>query len=155
MGFSKKWNQINSKKTMTACDDLNEMSPISLRPLNTWSPVGGTVREGWGGITSLEEVRHCGQAWCFKSLLPSLVLSLLFVNLDVSSHLLLQHHVCLPAATLPALFVMNSYLSGTLNFKQTLLEVVLIMLFYHSKRKVRKTQPMPTTAIRLEEKHSG
>lgn len=110
-------------------------------------------------MTFLEEAHHWGQVWCFKSLPPSLVLSLLPVcgsRCELSPVAPTPWLAgCLPAVTLPALLVMNSYFSGTLNFKQTLLEVVLIMLFYHSKRKVRKTQPMPTTVIRLEEKHSG
>jgi hypothetical protein len=40
------------------CDGLNKDDPHRLICLNTWPLVGGTVREGSGGVVSLKEVCH-------------------------------------------------------------------------------------------------
>lgn len=44
------------------CSGLNENVLHRLRCFNTWSPVGGAVCEGSGGVALLEEVHHPGQA---------------------------------------------------------------------------------------------
>ena len=36
------------------------MAPQGLIHLNTWSPVGGTIGEGLGGVALSEEVCHWG-----------------------------------------------------------------------------------------------
>lgn len=69
----------------------------SLRHLDIWSPVRGTVWVGSGGVALLEEVYHSGRPYNFNSHMPSPVRSfcLLLVVQPASSRLF-----SLPAATL-------------------------------------------------------
>ena len=75
------------------------MTPLWLLCLNTWSPVGETVREGLGGVALLEEVCHWGRALKLQRPLsfPANLLCLVVVSQDVRSQLLLQCHACLHA----------------------------------------------------------
>lgn len=44
--------------TLGQCSGLNKNGPQRLMYLNTWSPVSGSVWEGLGGGSLLEEVCH-------------------------------------------------------------------------------------------------
>jgi hypothetical protein len=66
-------------------------------------------RGGLEGVALLEEVYHFGWTLRFQKPMLGLVsFSLQFVDQDVSSQLLLQCPVCLSAALLPAMMVMDS-----------------------------------------------
>ena len=41
-----------------ACEGLHENDPQRLMVLTAWSPFGGTVWDGLGGVALLEEVCH-------------------------------------------------------------------------------------------------
>lgn len=81
---------------------MNEKS-LRLTYLNVWSPVGGTVWEGFGGVALLEEVCHCLWALRFPKShpIPKWLSLPLVVDKDVSFQPLLQHHAHLPAAPEP------------------------------------------------------
>jgi hypothetical protein len=42
--------------TLACCGGFNKNGPHKLMYLNGWSPVGGTIWEGLGGVASLEEL---------------------------------------------------------------------------------------------------
>ena len=44
---------------------LDENGPHKFLFVNAWSPVGGTVWEGLGGVALLKEVCHWGGLWSF------------------------------------------------------------------------------------------
>ena len=94
---------------MICCDRLNEKGFDDLIYLNTWSLVGEIVWKELGGAVLLEEVCHWGWTLRFQKLTPFPVscLCLMFIDQDVSSQLLLQCHVCLSAAMLPTMTVMD------------------------------------------------
>jgi hypothetical protein len=57
LGSPEKKEGVNKDRNEeTVCSDLHENVPHRLRCLNTWSPVGGTVWIGLGGVALLEEV---------------------------------------------------------------------------------------------------
>lgn len=105
------------------CDDLSEMSPISLWYLNTWSPVGsylGRVRKcGLFGGVSLGG----GLMTSKDSSLPSVLFGSCLWLGDMSSKWLLQLRACLPDAMLLVMMVRGFCLSGTVSPPQTLLSV--------------------------------
>ena len=65
------WSRLSKcpqiwRKVLRRCGGLNENCPQRLMYLNTWSPVGGNIWEGLGGVVLLEEVCHWGWDLRFK-----------------------------------------------------------------------------------------
>lgn len=92
------------------CDGLNENELIgSYICVLLSSPVGGTALEGLG-VVALGKMCLWGWALRFKNLvvLPSSALCLLFLDKDISSQSLLQHHVFLLVAKSPIMMIMDS-----------------------------------------------
>lgn len=88
------------------CAGLNEKNSCKLICLDTWSSVGRTLWKRLRGVTFLEE------GWPKSSQKPEqfLVSSLCVPDAcewSVSLQLLLQDHVCLPAAMLSIMMVMD------------------------------------------------
>jgi hypothetical protein len=77
---------------------------------NSWSSVDGTIWEGLGSMALLEKMCHWRWALKSKKYRPSPVnsLSLIHVDNDMSSQMLLQCHSCLPAIMLPTVMVIDS-----------------------------------------------
>lgn len=82
------------------CRALNEHGPHRLRYLIIWSPVGGTLWEGLGG-TALLEVCHSGWAMTFQKPMQFPVSSFWVM-------VLLQSQICLSAAMLSAMMIIDS-----------------------------------------------
>ena len=77
---------------------------------SAWLIRSGTIRCGFVGVgvALLEKGRHCGvgasRSYMLKAM-PSIDHSLLLLLAD--QEVLLQHHVCLHTAMLPAVMIMN------------------------------------------------
>ena len=96
----------------TLCGGYNEKVFHWLTELTAWSPAGGTVWEGLGGMALLEEV--CHWRWVLRFQKPMLFHLALFASLS-ASHLWIRCKLSatipaprLPATTYSAMMVMDS-----------------------------------------------
>lgn len=94
--FGKKSKHQNIRYNQ--CGGLNKNGPNKLIGLNVWSPVGGIVWEGLGGVALLKEFCHWEQALRFHKTgaISQSALCLLFAIQDVSTQLFLAPY--LPSA---------------------------------------------------------
>lgn len=131
--YSWRYNAFFLSFAFRICGGLNEIGPHSLLYWNTYSPVG--VWEGLGVVALLEKECHWACALRFQMPTPS---SVSFLSLSASClQTRYELSATAPAPSLPACYHAPCCES---KFKHFLLFVALVMVFYHSVRKVAETR---------------
>lgn len=105
------------------CGSSNEIFPISLRYLDTWSPAGGSLGRGSGGVveglrcvTLPKKVCHQGWALSFRRLEPfQVALSASYLWMRMWALSCCSRNACLPAC-LPAMLLTKVVIDSSCNY---------------------------------------